>query len=412
MPSFDAPLKYVLTQSELSGNTNLAQYVADGWNIFIRENGIVCCEEEGLARDYPRMHMVFGELDAAAALLEDSYREEKSVDVDPEALNSRIRKFITDNYSGINSAEIEQKKTQIKNGYNQLLANIPKNAMGNIQNGSKVEYVDESYNWRRGYLNDRENIYFVFCVSGIKVQKCDSSETVEIPGDIRAVFLIKDDSYELQQIESSNSILDGLLHGKNFRINEKIAAQAQCEETANELSQTILQYENDSTKPIQQALARQAKPILDAVKEQQAKANTKELNSLTEVLTETANVLCNPAKYQENYAQLTQKTLQGRRSIKKIVGGAMLCFLGVLGILVGVALTLSIKGAPFGIPLAIVSKKVFGVGAATIGLSALGSGSGVSYSGREKGLAKSCCLFQKSLQEANQTASTASAPAA
>ncbi len=86
----------------------------------------------------------------------------------------------------------------------------------------------------------------------------------------------------------------------------------------------------------------------------------------------------------KNYFQLTQKIRNGEPHIGKIVAGAMLSFLGVLGIIAGVGLILTGVGIPLAIPLKLASVVAFSSGAAALSTGLVGSvGGGVlaSYNG-------------------------------
>ena len=230
----------------------------------------------------------------------------------------------------------------------------------------------------------------------------EKNNNTKVSGSVNVRYQLNNDGYKLDSISTSNSVLKNMLLGNHDYLptpTELAAAPKEDFKSAQlDLKAAI---EDQNTDPL---MAAHAKAVYKAVSKRQDKKPA-ETEELTTLLNETTHLVKNPSdtKSVKAYMDKAKKTV-GHRSAKKLVGAAMLGFVGavvLVGSVVGVAATVGLTspaGAAGIITGASLLAKSLAIAGASLHLGGSFLGSmGMLFSGRKKGVADKMDKLAKSV---------------
>jgi hypothetical protein len=342
-------------QQECGGDSNAAYdwiFYADGGNLYA-----------DWVRD--RQHVFFWRNAEGGWQLFDNVHSDSNIDA---MQNSQREEYFYRQLGGAFPHHYQA----LQQHWNQLVMSALTTPLGTKKiNG--VYYVPEPCEQKiRFYLED-DGLY-CDVIGEIQLKQPGSTTTVKMPGQIRSVARLGSYGFEILYYQATNDFLTNLITNESGdSIDKQALQQAEQQEQLRQQQLSYTQAVKDLQTTIQQfgttQLTAKAQGVLDAVQRAKPSVVEQDVPTLTNIIEATNKAIRQPDCVQD-YGRLTQATLSEKHKALRVIGGAMLGFLGVLSIVAGAVLTATGFGAPIGLP-------VMGAGIALTGAVVTGAGIGM-----------------------------------
>ncbi len=263
----------------------------------------------------------------------------------------------------------------LRRHWNQQVMSALKTPFGTKQiNGA--EYIAAPCEHKIRFYLEGDTLY-CDVIGEIQLKQLGSNDDfVKMPGQIRSVARLGQYGFEILYYQATNDFLTNLITNESGDSIDKRALQQA--EQQEQLRQQQLSY-TQAVKDLQTTIRRfgttqltaKAQGVLDTVQRAKPSVVEKNIPTLTNIIEVTNKAIQQPSDYVQDYKQLTQATLSEKHKALRVIGGAMLGFLGVLSIVAGAVLTATGFGASVGLP-------VMGAGIALTGAVVTGAGIGMA----------------------------------